>query len=64
MNALSPRVEDIEDAIVEFESQVVDVETRARELEVHDENRESWLHWAVRLTTGFGQGPPSRPSTE
>jgi hypothetical protein len=63
LNALAPRVEDIENAITEFESQVRDVETRAHELEAH-ENREGWLHWAVRLTTGFGQRPPLRPPND
>jgi len=57
LTALAPRIEDIEDSIAEFDSQVLDIETRAYELETYDENREGWLHWAVRLTTGFGKKP-------
>ncbi|KAI0178887.1 hypothetical protein GGR52DRAFT_533930 [Hypoxylon sp. FL1284] len=56
INALVPRVSDVEEGVAQFEIQVDDMERRAEELKVQLET-ESWLHWAVRTLTGIGTGP-------
>ncbi|EGX95428.1 Sin3 complex subunit Stb2 [Cordyceps militaris CM01] len=56
INALVFKVHEVEDGIVHFERQVVDVESRAEELKRQLET-ESWLHWFVRTLTGVGTGP-------
>jgi hypothetical protein len=56
INALLSKVEEVEDGVEQFESQVNNVERRAAELESHLRT-ESWLHWAVRSVTGIGTGP-------
>jgi len=53
---LSSRVQDVEDGVVNFETQVEDMERRADELKAELET-ETWLHWAVRTLTGIGTGP-------
>jgi len=42
--------------VVNFETQVEDMERRADELKAELET-ETWLHWAVRTLTGIGTGP-------
>ena len=56
VGALVSKVEDVEDGVVGFEKQVVDVERRAEELKAQLET-ESWAHWFVRTLTGIGTGP-------
>jgi hypothetical protein len=56
INALVSKVQDVEDGVSQFERQVVDLETRADELEMHLKT-ESWAHWLVRSITGIGTGP-------
>lgn len=56
INALVVKVHEVEDGILNFERQVVDVEKRADELKTQLET-ESWLHWFVRTLTGVGTGP-------
>ncbi|KAM3516376.1 hypothetical protein MY11210_000135 [Beauveria gryllotalpidicola] len=56
INALVFKVNEVEEGIVLFERQVVDVESRANELKTQLET-ESWLHWFVRTLTGVGTGP-------
>ena len=56
INALVSKVQDVEDGVSQFERQVVDLESRADELEKHL-NTESWPHWLVRSITGIGTGP-------
>ncbi|KAM3519223.1 hypothetical protein NHJ13051_007650 [Beauveria bassiana] len=56
INALMFKVNEVEEGIVFFERQVVDVESRANELKTQLET-ESWLHWFVRTLTGVGTGP-------
>ncbi|XWW95358.1 hypothetical protein V2A60_003316 [Cordyceps javanica] len=56
INALVSKVHEVEEGIVHFERQVVDVEKRADELKTQLET-ESWLHWFVRTLTGVGTGP-------
>lgn len=57
VSALRSKIEDVEDALVEFERQVDFVESRADELEKVLGNKEGWLHWALRMTTGIGNRP-------
>lgn len=56
IGALVGRVEDVEDGVEQFETQVADLEKRADELKAVLET-ESWLHWFVRTLTGIGTGP-------
>jgi chromosome segregation ATPase len=56
INALVSKVEDVEDGVAQFEGQVNEVEDRAAELEKLLKT-ESWLHWAIRSTTGLGTKP-------
>lgn len=56
INALVSKVQDVEDGVAQFETQVEDVEKRADELKITLET-ESWLHWFVRTLTGIGTGP-------
>jgi hypothetical protein len=56
INALVSKVEDVEDGVNQFEGQVIDLESRAAELEQLLQT-EGWLHWAVRSITGIGIGP-------
>ncbi|KAI9752232.1 MAG: ERAD-associated protein [Chaenotheca gracillima] len=58
LNTLSTKVRDVEDGVTEFEKQVSDAETRAHELELEERSHESWMHWALRVSTGVGK-PPS-----
>lgn len=55
ISALRSKVEDVEDALGEFERQVEAVEARADELDKVLGTREGWWHWAVRVTTGIGR---------
>ncbi|KAH8728401.1 hypothetical protein GQ44DRAFT_702251 [Phaeosphaeriaceae sp. PMI808] len=57
INALRSKVEDVEDALGEFERQVDFVEGRANELERVLGMHEGWWHWALRITTGVGRAP-------
>lgn len=57
INALRSKVEEVEDGVVQFESEVNDLESRARILE-QQLKKESWLHWALRSVTGIGTRPP------
>jgi hypothetical protein len=57
ISALRSKVEDIEDALGEFERQVESVETRADELDKVLGMREGWGHWVLRMTTGIGRPP-------
>jgi hypothetical protein len=56
MNALTSKVEDVEDGVAQFEGQVDEVESRAAELE-RQLKTETWLHWFVRSVTGLGTAP-------
>ncbi|KAI9868166.1 MAG: hypothetical protein M1813_006911 [Trichoglossum hirsutum] len=56
VNALSAKVEDVEDGVADFERQVLDVEARVGTLEAEEEAREGWLHWASRFFTGVSMG--------
>jgi len=51
INALVSKVQDVEDGVSQFERQVVDLESRAGELEIHL-NTESWPNWLVRTIRG------------
>jgi hypothetical protein len=57
ISALRSKVEDVEDALGEFERQVDAVENRADELDKVLGMSESWGHWALRMTTGIGRPP-------
>lgn len=57
ISALRSKVEDVEDALGEFERQVESVESKAEELDKVLGMREGWLHWAIRITTGIGRPP-------
>jgi hypothetical protein len=57
ISALRSKVEDVEDALGEFERQVQFVESRASELDRVLGMREGWWHWIVRITTGIGRPP-------
>ena len=52
LDALQSKVEDMENGIAEYERQVVQLETRAEELD--DEKEESWFRWYLNLLTGKG----------
>jgi FMN phosphatase YigB (HAD superfamily) len=54
ISALRSKVEDVEDALGEFERQVKFVENRANELDKVLGTREGWWHWTIRVTTGIG----------
>jgi hypothetical protein len=56
INALTSKVEDVEDAVTQFDGQVDEVEDRAAELE-RQLKTETWLHWFVRSVTGLGTAP-------
>ncbi|KAH7391160.1 hypothetical protein DE146DRAFT_618749 [Phaeosphaeria sp. MPI-PUGE-AT-0046c] len=55
ISALRSKVEDVEDALGEFERQVEAVEGRMEELDRVLGVREGWWHWAIRATTGIGR---------
>jgi hypothetical protein len=57
ISTLRSKVEDVEDALGEFERQVEFVEGRADELERVLGMREGWWHWMLRVTTGIGSRP-------
>jgi hypothetical protein len=57
IGALRSKVEDVEDALGEFERQVQFVENRANELDRVLGRREGWWHWMIRMTTGIGASP-------
>lgn len=54
IGALRGKVEDVEDALAEFERQVKFVEGRADELEKVLGRREGWWHWFGRVALGVG----------
>ncbi|KAH4011360.1 hypothetical protein HBI25_168310 [Parastagonospora nodorum] len=54
IGALRGKVEDVEDALVEFERQVEMVEGRAGEMERVLGRREGWWHWFGRVAMGVG----------
>ncbi|KAF2032957.1 hypothetical protein EK21DRAFT_109410 [Setomelanomma holmii] len=54
ISALRSKVEDVEDALGEFERQVEFVESRADELDRVLGMRQGWLPWLLRITTGIG----------
>ncbi|KAH5213101.1 hypothetical protein HBH77_070380 [Parastagonospora nodorum] len=54
IGALRGKVEDVEDALVEFERQVEMVEGRAGEMERVLGRREGWWHWFGRVAMGIG----------
>ncbi|KAH0564945.1 hypothetical protein GP486_001665 [Trichoglossum hirsutum] len=56
VNALSAKVEDVEDGVADFERQVLDVEARVGTLEAEEEAREGWFQWTSRFFTGVGIG--------
>ncbi|KAK4155567.1 hypothetical protein C8A00DRAFT_41842 [Chaetomidium leptoderma] len=56
IDALVSRVNEVEDGVAHFETQVEEVERRAEELKGVLET-ESWVHWFVRTVTGIGTGP-------
>ncbi|KAI4216672.1 MAG: hypothetical protein LQ351_001161 [Letrouitia transgressa] len=49
LNVLQSRVEDVENAVLEFERQVTQVEWRAEELHLESSARQSWLQLPLRL---------------
>ncbi|KAL8745177.1 MAG: hypothetical protein Q9190_002654 [Brigantiaea leucoxantha] len=49
LNALESKVEDVENAVAEFERQVMQAEWRAEELNVEMNARHSWLWWPLQL---------------
>jgi hypothetical protein len=55
IGALRSKVEDIEDALGEFERQIEQVEGRAEELDKVLGSREGWWAWAVRVGFGIGR---------
>jgi hypothetical protein len=57
ISALRSKVEDVEDALGEFERQVKLVENRADELDRVLGMREGWWHWVLRISTGIGKAP-------
>lgn len=52
ISALRGKVEDVEDALEEFERQVVFVEGRVKDLERVVGGREAWWAWGVRMVMG------------
>ncbi len=56
INALSSRITDVEDEIMQFEAQVDTLEVQAADLG-NLLRREGWRHWIVRTLTGIGSGP-------
>ena len=56
INALESKVADVEDGVIQFQTQVDNLEVHAAELEDLLQ-KESWVHWAVRTMTGIGSGP-------
>ncbi|KAF2820684.1 hypothetical protein CC86DRAFT_374340 [Ophiobolus disseminans] len=62
ISALRSKVEDVEDALGEFERQVEFVESRADELDRVLGTREGWWHYMLRITTGLGRSPGVRTS--
>lgn len=57
INALRGKVEDVEDAVVEYERQVSYVESLVGDLEEQFKVKEGWGHWMVRVITGLGTAP-------
>ncbi|KAF1851445.1 uncharacterized protein K460DRAFT_362188 [Cucurbitaria berberidis CBS 394.84] len=57
INALKSKVEDVEDALGEFERQVEFVEHRVEELNRVMGQREGWWHWLIRMSIGIGKPP-------
>jgi hypothetical protein len=57
IGALRSKVEDVEDALDEFERQVAGVEGRADELERVLGRREGWCGWVGRVVLGIGRAP-------
>ncbi|MCJ1360411.1 MAG: hypothetical protein MMC33_010416 [Icmadophila ericetorum] len=54
MNALHTKIHDVEEGVTEFERQVLDIETRAEELEEEKSDHKSWFGWFSRLFHGIG----------
>ncbi|KAF2203317.1 hypothetical protein GQ43DRAFT_367081 [Delitschia confertaspora ATCC 74209] len=59
INTLRSKVDDVDDGVTELERQVDFVEDRVRELEDVAQEKEGWVHWIVRVTTGIGSLPVS-----
>ncbi|KAF2114724.1 hypothetical protein BDV96DRAFT_575801 [Lophiotrema nucula] len=57
INTLRSKVDDVEDGVAELQRQVEFVEDRARELEEVCGEKEGWLHWMFRISTGIGRPP-------
>jgi hypothetical protein len=56
INTVLGKVNDMEDGVLGFETQVEVLELKARDLELQL-GTESWPHWFVRTLTGIGTGP-------
>jgi hypothetical protein len=54
ISTLRSKVEDVEDALGEFERQIEFVESRAEELDRVLGMREGWWHWSLRVMIGIG----------
>jgi hypothetical protein len=57
LDALAAKVEDVEDGVAEFETQVLDVELRTQDLEPRDGGRYTWAQWALTKVRGAGRPP-------
>ena len=53
INNMESKVADAEDGVLQFQSQVENIENRVLELESFT-HAEGWLHWIVRNLTGIG----------
>jgi hypothetical protein len=60
INGLRSRIDDADDALVEFERQIKMVEEKVKDLEDVGREKESWGHWLLRILTGIGR-PPEPP---
>jgi len=57
LNTLAPKLNDVDDAVSEFERQVEAVEARAQQLEDERTSKESWLNWTLRILLGTAPKP-------
>lgn len=52
LSALTSKVEDVEDGVAEWERQVVEIETRAKELEEDKADDDPWFSWMFSMFAG------------
>ena len=57
ISALKGKVDDVEDVVAEFETQVEFVERKLEELDSVLDEKEGWCMWSWRMLTGLGEAP-------